>query len=203
MVVNRRHSVPIRVNRAPRRPVRAPSQAATTPLVEESAPLVEEVECNSAPQPAPSEGASPVGQEELEEWRDRALRLQAEMDNFRKRQRRLADDRVAADRERLLQAFLTVSDDLGRALNVDDTDVETLVSGVTITHNSLMHILDREGVQLIQAKGESFDPNLHEAVATVSSQEVDVEPETIVEIVQQGYTLGDRLLRPARVVVAT
>ena len=164
---------------------------------------MEEVECNSAPQPTPSEGASSVGQEELEEWRDRALRLQAEMDNFRKRQRRLADDRVAADRERLLQAFLTVSDDLGRALNVDDTDVETLVSGVTITHNSLMHILDREGVQLIQAKGESFDPNLHEAVATVSSQEVDVEPETIVEIVQQGYTLGDRLLRPARVVVAT
>jgi molecular chaperone GrpE len=179
------------------------SQVDVAPPVEESVPPVEETQDNSIPESALSDGASRVEQEELEEWRDRALRLQAEMDNFRKRQRRLAEDRVAADRERLLQAFLTVSDDLDRALTVDGADIETLVSGVSITHNSLMHILDQEGVQLIQAEGEVFDPNLHEAVATVSSQEADVEPETIVEIVQQGYTLGDKLLRPARVVVAT
>jgi molecular chaperone GrpE len=164
---------------------------------------VEEAQDKSIPEPVPSNGDSLVEQKDLEEWRDRALRLQAEMENFRKRQRRLAEDRVTADRERLLQAFLTVSDDLGRALTVDSADVETLVSGVSITHNSLMHILDQEGVEMIHAEGEVFDPNLHEAVATVSSQEADVEPETIVEIVQQGYTLGDKLLRPARVVVAT
>ena len=200
--MDRRYRVPIRVNKMQRKQTGASSQAVVAPLVEESTPQVVEVEGYSVPQSAPPDGASLADQKDLEKWRDRALRLQAEMDNFRKRQRRLAEDRVAADRERLLQAFLTVSDDLDRALATGGTDVENLVSGVSITHSSLMHILDQEGVQQIQAEGESFDPHLHEAVATVPSEAADVEPETVVETVQQGFMLGDRLLRPARVVVA-
>lgn len=142
-------------------------------------------------------------QEALEMWRDRALRLQAEIDNFRKRQRRLSEDRVVADRERLLRAFLGVADNLARALSSEGNDSEGLRAGVDLTHQSLMRLLKQEGVERIEAKGQLFDPLWHEAVSTVSHEEVDAKPETVVEVVQPGYRLGDRLLRPARVVVAT
>jgi len=136
-------------------------------------------------------------------WRDRAQRLQAEMENFRKRQQRLADERVAADRERLLRAFLNVADDLERALNADGMDAESLRQGVRLTHQTMKRLLAQEGADPIQAEGEPFDPTWHEAVSTVPHQQAGVEPDTVVEVIQGGYRLGDRLLRPARVVVAT
>jgi molecular chaperone GrpE len=141
--------------------------------------------------------------EELEMWKDRALRLEAEIDNFRKRQRRLSEDRVAADRERLLRAFLGVADNLARALKSEGQDSEGLRAGVDLTYQSLMRLLKQEGVEEIEAQGQLFDPLWHEAVSTVSHEEADAEPETVVKVVQPGYRVGDRLLRPARVVVAT
>jgi len=137
------------------------------------------------------------------EWRDRALRLQAEMDNFRKRQQRLADERVTSDRERLLRAFLGVADDLNRALRADGTDVESLRQGVDLTYQSLVRVLSQEGAEPIEAVHQTFDPQWHEAVATVPHIEAGVEPDTVVKVIQVGYRLGDRLLRPARVLVAT
>lgn len=131
------------------------------------------------------------------------MRLQAEMENFRKRQQRLAEERIAADRERLLRAFLRVADDLQRALSADGTDAESLRQGINLTHQSMMQLMNREGAEPIQAKGEPFDPTWHEAVGTVPHEQARVEPDTVVEVVQEGYRLGDRLLRPARVVVAT
>jgi molecular chaperone GrpE len=147
----------------------------------------------------------PEGGEEkdsADEWRDRALRLQAEMDNFRKRQQRLADERVSSDHERLLRAFLGVADDLERALLADGTDVEGLRQGVELTYQSLLRVLNQEGAEPIEAMHQTFDPQVHEAVGTVPHNEVDVEPDTVVDVVQMGYRLGDRLLRPARVLVA-
>ena len=141
--------------------------------------------------------------ESLEVWRDRALRLQAEMENFRKRQQRLGEERIFSDRERLLRAFLGVADDLERALQTDGTDAESLRKGVELTHRSLMRILDREGAQPIEAAGQPFDPARHEAVGTVPYRYARVEPDTVVKVVEAGYHLGDRLLRPARVIVAT
>jgi molecular chaperone GrpE len=145
------------------------------------------------------------GEEEnsADEWRDRALRLQAEMENFRKRQQRLADERVSSDRERLLRAFLGVADDLDRALRADGNDVESLRQGVDLTYKSLLRVLNQEGAEPIEAVHQTFDPQWHEAVGTVPHNKVDVEPDTVVEVVQKGYRLGDRLLRPARVLVAT
>jgi molecular chaperone GrpE len=135
------------------------------------------------------------------------------MDNFRKRQRRLADERIAADRERLLRAFLRVGDNLERALsqqteaqqaaNADGTDAESLRQGVDLTFRGFMHILDQEGAEPIQAAGQPFDPAWHEAVGSVPGPNVGGKPDTVVEVVQTGYRLGDRLLRPARVIVAT
>jgi molecular chaperone GrpE len=143
------------------------------------------------------------GEENLEMWRDRALRLQAEMENFRKRQQRLADERIAADRGRLLRAFLNVNDNLERALNADGTDAESLRQGVNLTYQTMERLLEQEGAELIQARGQPFDPAWHEAVGTVPHRQADAEPDTVIEVVQAGYRLGDRLLRPARVVVAT
>jgi len=142
-------------------------------------------------------------EESVDMWRDRALRLQAEMENFRKRQQRLADERIATDRERLLRAFLSVADDLERALNADGTDIESLRQGVDLTYQSLMHILDQEGAEPVQAADQPFDPAWHEAVGAIPHERTDAEPDTVVEVVRAGYRVGDRLLRPARVIVAT
>jgi molecular chaperone GrpE len=157
----------------------------------------------SATQGVRSEKQASKDEYSLEAWRDRALRLQAEMENFRKRQQRLGDERISADRERLLRAFLGVADDLERALQTDGTDTASLRKGVELTHRSLVRILDREGAEPIEAAGQPFDPAWHEAVGTVPYRYAGVEPDTVVEVVEPGYRLGDRLLRPARVIVAT
>lgn len=139
--------------------------------------------------------------EGLEMWRDRALRLQAEIENFRKRQRRLAEDRIEADRGRLLRNFLMIADDLERALKADSGDNGALREGVEVTHRSLKQLLKQEGVEPIAAEGEVFDPAWHEAVGTVPHQEVDLDKGTVVDVTQAGYRLNGRLLRPARVIV--
>lgn len=189
------------------------TQFADVPAVAEAVPPVVDREAvlpagppvspRAEVRPAPRATREPEErQESLEEWRDRALRLQAEMENFRKRQQRLADERIAADRERLLRDFLRVADNLERALNTDGTDAESLRQGVDLTHQTLMRLLEQEEAEPIQAAGEPFDPAWHEAVSTVPHEQAGVEPDTVVGVVEAGYYLGDRLLRPARVVVA-
>lgn len=175
--------------------------------VDEAPPPVAEAPPPTSPPPAPPPlGPSEEEQalrEELEQWKDRALRLEAEMDNFRKRLQRLTEDRIAADRERLLREFLAVADDLARALSADGADAEAIRQGVELTHRSLMHLLSREGVAPIEAEGQPFDPAWHEAVGAVPAHQVGKEPDTVAHVVRTGYRIGDRLLRPARVIVAT
>lgn len=207
--------VPIRVVRREPRSGKETSPEKTAPVTDAAPPVTDVEEMpRMPPEQRATEMESEASREETEEskeslkealemWRDRALRLEAEIDNFRKRQRRLSEDRVAADRERLLRAFLGVADNLARALTSGGQDSEGLRAGVDLTYQSLMRLLKQEGVEQIEAKGQLFDPLWHEAVSTVSHEEVDAEPETVAEVVQPGYRLGDRLLRPARVVVAT
>ena len=139
---------------------------------------------------------------ECQDWRDRALRLQAEMDNYRKRQQRMAEDKIEAERQRLLRSFLPIVDDLERALAAPSGDGRALRDGVQLTHRAAMQLLQREGVEPIREQGRPFDPHWHEAVATVDHARVGVEPDTIVDVLQPGYRQQDQLLRPARVVVA-
>lgn len=145
----------------------------------------------------------PPEEQGLDYWRDRALRLQAQMENFCKRQRRRAREEVAAERERLLNTFLQVVDDLERALEADETNPAQLRQGMQLIHQKMNHLLAQEGVQPIEARGKPFDPAWHDAVGSIPAQRVEVEPDTVVEVVQRGYRLGDRLLRPARTIVAT
>ena len=213
--MSNRRRVPIRVRRSSDGAQQAEEK--TRGAVSEPEPLVVEGEPVAARE-EPKASAAPVGsraaasesgdveleaaKEDLEMWRDRALRLQAEIENFRKRQRRLAEDRIAADRGRLLRSFLAVADDLERALRADSGDEAVLREGVEVTGRSLQHLLRQEGVEPIQAEGETFDPNWHEAVGTVPQERVDAERGTVVDVTQPGYRLNDRLLRPARVIVA-
>ncbi len=134
------------------------------------------------------------------DWQSLALRLQADMDNYRKRQARRADDAIAVERERLLRLMLPVADNLTRALNQDGQGDEVLRQGVELTYRELMRLLEAEGVTRIEAVGQTFTPELHDAVATVMSEAKAAD--TVVEEVESGYKLGEKLLRPARVVVA-
>ncbi len=127
------------------------------------------------------------------------MRLQADMANFRQRQQRRADEAIAGERERLLRLMLPLADNLVRALSQADQGNDALRQGIELTQRELLRTLAAEGVTRLETIGRRFDPELHEAIAVVPTAH---ETDTIVEEVEAGYQLGDKLLRPARVVVA-
>jgi molecular chaperone GrpE len=140
--------------------------------------------------------------DEAADWRDLALRLQAEMDNYRKRQQRLAQEQIESARLELLLEFLPVLDNLERALAAPEADASAFRDGVRLTHREMLQRLHREGVEQIQALDQPFDPNWHEAVSAVPHDGRGIVPGTVVKVLEPGYHVGDRLLRPARVIVA-
>ena len=158
---------------------------------------------------APAHAESKEGQEQAD-WRERALRLQAEMDNYRKRQRRIAQEEAQAEQERLLHDILRVADNLDRTLAAGQGRPGAsngLREGVELTRDDLLNVLAKYGIERFDALGEPFDPEWHEAVHVVPARALGVQPGTVVEQVQPGYRKhaaehGDRLFRPAQVVVA-
>jgi molecular chaperone GrpE len=138
-------------------------------------------------------------QAERDELFDRLQRLAAEFDNYRKRSAREQAAIVERASERLVKELLPVLDDLGRALEAAAEHEEAkLEEGVRLVHRSLADLLQKEGLAEIETDGR-FDPHVHEALL---SQPSDAEEGSVIEVVQKGYRLGDRVLRPARVVVA-
>ena len=138
-------------------------------------------------------------QAERDELFDRLQRLAAEFDNFRKRAAREQGEVIVRANERLVKELLPVLDDLGRALEAAAEHEEAkLEEGVRLVHRSLGSLLEREGLAEIETDGK-FDPHVHEALLTQPSE---LEEGSILEVIQKGYRLGDRVLRPARVVVA-
>jgi molecular chaperone GrpE len=140
-------------------------------------------------------------QRERDDFRDRWMRKSAEFDNYRKRierERREQADQAVVD---LLQELLLVVDDFDRALTVDAGDGDPAYrKGVELIHGKLHDILRRYGVRPIEALGTDFDPNVHQAVVHEVSPD-HREGEVIGEL-RKGYTINDRLLRPAMVKVA-
>ena len=136
------------------------------------------------------------------------------MDNYRKRQRRIAKEHAQSDLERLLHEILRVADNLDRALSPDDGqrpgrvgDSNGLRQGVELTRAELLRVLAQYGIERFEALGEPFDPAWHEAVHVVAARALGVEPGAVVEQVQPGYRKREaahvvRLFRPAQVVVA-
>jgi len=138
-------------------------------------------------------------QAERDELFDRLQRLAAEFDNFRKRAAREQGEVVARANERLVKELLPVLDDLGRALDAAEEHQEAqLEEGVRLVHRSLASLLEREGLAEIATDGK-FDPHVHEALL---AQPSELEEGAILEVIQKGYRLGERVLRPARVVVS-
>ena len=134
-----------------------------------------------------------------EEHLDDLKRLAAEFDNYRKRAARDQESLIARAAERLVKELLPVLDDLERALVAADEHEEAqLEDGVRLVHRSLADALRKEGLEEIPTDG-AFDPNIHEALL---SQPSEAEEGVVIEVLQKGYRLGDRVLRPARVVVA-
>jgi molecular chaperone GrpE len=136
---------------------------------------------------------------ERDEYLNDLKRVAAEFENYRKRVSRDQESLVARAHERLVKELLPVLDDLERALAAAEEHEEAkLEEGVRLVHRELKAALDREGLAEIETDGV-FDPHVHEALL---SQPSEAEEGSVLEVLQKGYKLGDRVLRPARVVVA-
>jgi molecular chaperone GrpE len=132
---------------------------------------------------------------------DSYLRSQAEMENMKKRFQKDKQDLVKYGNETLTKQLLPVADNLEMALDhsKDENSIEALREGVNLTLKGLMNVLEKAGVETVEAVGAPFDPNFHEAV---SEQEDDgAEPGTVLRELQKGYVLNQRLIRPAMVIV--
>ncbi|MCT7378562.1 nucleotide exchange factor GrpE [Chelativorans salis] len=146
--------------------------------------------------------------EENEELKERALRLAAEMDNLRKRTQRDVAEARSFGIANFARDMLTVSDNLQRALEAVPAEarekaepgLKALVEGVEMTERAMLSALERHGVKRIEPNGEKFDPHFHQAMFEVQNPEVPAN--TVVQVVQTGYVIGERVLRPAMVGVA-
>jgi molecular chaperone GrpE len=136
---------------------------------------------------------------ERDEAVDRWKRTAADFDNFRKRVAREREELVTLANERLVKELLPILDDLERALIAAAEHEEArLEDGVRLVHRALESLLQRNGVNEIDTTG-AFDPHVHEALL---AQPSEADEGSVIDVVQKGYTLGDRVVRPARVVVA-
>jgi molecular chaperone GrpE len=145
---------------------------------------------------------------ENEELKDRALRVAADMENLRRRTARDVHDARAYAVANFARDMLSVSDNLRRALDAIPAEAKTsgdagftaLIDGVELTERAMLSTLERHGVKKLAPEGEKFDPNFHQAMFEVPNP--DVPANTVVQVVQPGYSIGERVLRPAMVGVA-
>lgn len=173
-----------------------------------------EVESPETGEPLDDGGADTAAQDriteleaQLAEINDRFLRARAETENVRRRGEKEREDALNYGSANFARDILSVSDNLRRALDAlpagsleKDETLKSLATGVELTEKELQAALERHGVTVIDAEGEKFDHNLHQAMMEVPDSEHP--PGTVVQVLQVGYTIKDRLLRPAMVSVA-
>jgi len=165
-----------------------------------------------APETAPqAEAASdPVAAlaKEAADLKDRLLRTLAEMENLRRRtEREVADSRVYAVTN-FARDILAVADNMERAMKALDDEirekadagVKALLDGVELTERELIKVMEKHGIKRLEPQGQKFDPNLHQAMFELPDP--SVPPGTVVQVMQPGYTIGERVLRPALVGIA-
>ncbi|MGI8967941.1 MAG: nucleotide exchange factor GrpE [Chloroflexota bacterium] len=140
--------------------------------------------------------------QELAAAEDKYLRLRADTENYKKRLERTSAERIDASRTDMLRKLLSVKDNLERALQYGEASQngEGLMEGVRLTQYQLDQLLSQEGVQVIEAVGQPFDPHLEEAIQSVN--DAGVPDQTVVQVVRKGYTYKDQVLRPAQVIVS-
>jgi molecular chaperone GrpE len=135
--------------------------------------------------------------------KDKYLRLSAEFDNYRKRTLKEKAELIKNGAEKTLTAILPVLDDLERAVKTADASEETkaMREGVELIFNKFVKVLNQEGLQKIETEGQAFDTDYHEAIALIPAQSED-QKNQILDCVQTGYTLNEKVIRHAKVVVA-
>ena len=145
---------------------------------------------------------------ESADHKDRWLRTLAEMENLRRRTEREVADARTYGVTSFARDILAVADNMQRAMKALDTElrekaeagIKALLDGVELTERELLHVLEKHGVKKIEPMGQKFDPNFHQAMYEVPDGSVPAG--TVVQVVQPGYTIGERVLRPALVAVA-
>ena len=145
--------------------------------------------------------------EENADLKDRLLRAAAEMENLRRRTERDKSDTAKFAVSNFARDTLTIADNIARAIAhvpedaaEEDPALKSFLEGIKVTERELMNVMERHGIARLDPKGERFDPNKHQAMFEVDNK--DVAEGTIVEVVQAGYVIADRILRPAMVGVA-
>ena len=174
------------------------------------------------PQPASDSGAGPAGgstetaaadariselEGQVADLTDRLLRTHAEMDNIRKRAEREKGDTAKYAITKFAGDVAGLTDNFQRAVSAvpagaadQDPALKALIEGVEMVEREFLNVLERHGVKRVEAKGQPFNPHLHDAV--MEQQNADVPNGTVVQVFQQGFTIEDRVLRPAMVVVS-
>ena len=145
---------------------------------------------------------------ELADMKDRLLRTLAEMENLRKRTEREVADARTYGVTTFARDILTVADNMHRAMAAldgelratADAGLKNLLDGVELTERELLNVLEKHGVKKIEPQGQKFDPNRHQAMYEID--DASVPSGTVVQVVQAGYTIGERVLRPALVAVS-
>jgi molecular chaperone GrpE len=161
-------------------------------------------ETAAAPEPDPVE----LLKAENADLKDKYLRLAAEMDNLRRRTEREVKDAKVYSAASFARDMLSVSDNLRRAIDAIPAEARAageagfmaLVEGVEMTERAMLGALERHGVKKIEPAGQKFDPNFHQAMFEVPNAEIPAN--TVIQVVQDGYVIGDRVLRPAMVGVS-
>jgi molecular chaperone GrpE len=164
-------------------------------------------DAGKAEAPVSGERPDPLAeaQREAAEFKDKALRTLAEMENLRKRtEREVADARLYGNAS-FARDVLAVADNMQRALDAiepelrNDAKVNSLIEGVELTERELLKVLGKHGVKKFSPDGEKFDPNVHQAMFEMEHPELP--PGHVAQVIQAGYMLGDRVLRPAMVAI--
>ena len=137
--------------------------------------------------------------EEVEKFKDMAIRAEAEMQNVRRRAERDVENAHKFGLERILTNLLPVIDGLEKALESAPTEADPVIDGVRLTFKLVQNVLEKESVEVIDPLGEPFNPNEHEAMSVVENP--DMEPNSVCLVIQKGYKLNQRLVRPAMVMV--
>jgi molecular chaperone GrpE len=169
-------------------------------------PAASEVKEQAKEHPAihiPEDETSAKLRGELEQAKDRALRLQAELDNYRKRASRELEDRLKYANMGILRELLPVVDNIQRAIEHagNSSDSASLLEGFKMVGGQLQSVLEKHDCKMIEALHAPFDPNLHQAISLMPS--ADYPPNTIILVSQEGYQLHDRVVRPSQVIVST
>lgn len=140
---------------------------------------------------------------QVEEQQDKYLRLSAEFDNYRKRTMKEKAELIKNGGEKAISAILPILDDLERAMKAGDAheEVQAMREGIELIYQKFLKILSQQGVQVIETAGQPFDTDFHEAIALVPAPAEDQKGK-ILDCVQTGYKLNDKVIRHAKVVVA-